>query len=265
MLKLEYCGDFFAPQGTYLKKAYRMKNNVELKLENQAIKTEFLVKGLDLYEIWNEPEDPIRANQELKAILACIRLVKSDMDKVEELIKRYISPPIKDLSIPHEEWAIFKNWVNGKPTIEYLQDLINLKNPESISNDEIEDELEELISQIENYGTAIDLYVKTAPPLLKYQMLYEWIINENPTVYYSGGWIMDGCGHFCPNCLLRPWCDMGADLIWQEDEEIEDIYYRTELANYVSSWPPMYPILKDEYEEREAAMERSIAEMKKRH
>lgn len=226
-----------------------MKNEIDLLLENKSLKTEFLVKQLDLDDIWAEPKDPLQANLELKFLLECLEIAKTGKNGDDLFELGHFPPPVKDPTVPSEDWEIFLNWVNRKPVLQFLKDVLVLKDPDSIPEGEIEYELNQLVDGIRKHGTNIDL--AEGPPIILYKLLHEWIFNENPIVRYSSGWWMDGCGHYCPGCFLRPWCDMGTEFIWSEDDEINNIYYRPELAKYVSAWQPIFASLKEECEERE--------------
>ena len=236
-----------------------MKSKIDLTFEIDSLKTEFLVKNLDLDEIWDQPTDQLRATRELKYMLLCIELCKEDKSPEQLFIEGHLPPHIKDPTMPEEDWSKFIKWTQGKIVIEYLIDKVDLKNPDDIPEDEIESELKKLITQIENANIGIQL-LSPVPPIILYKVLHEWILDENPEACETDGWIMNGCGAYCPGCYMRPWCDVGIDLCWSEDEEIKNMYLRPELRKTMSAWPGVYP----EMRRRQDIEDAENAEMEKK-
>lgn len=119
--------------------------NINLVLENQTLKNEFVIRNLNLDEVfYSTREDLNRENRCLRTLLDWVDKYKEygSREKMEE--HGYLFPPIDPGISPENDWFLFKRWLNGQPLvlpiIDQLQTHYIQKNPDELSDHEIKSE-----------------------------------------------------------------------------------------------------------------------------
>jgi hypothetical protein len=223
-----------------------MDKNLDELLENESLKKEFVLRNLDLSQVFTStPEDLEYENLRLRYLLDWV-------EKYNELGNRqmmeaagYEFPPIVPCISPENDWYMFERWINGLPIRKKMKELLPsnyiLKNPEDLNDEEILAELKKLTEILEEYGISVAL-VNEIPPRLIYIYLVE-TLNAEQELLIEGGWNLDGCTGYCPGCFQRPWCEQGNSSCWNEDEEAGEIFLIDSAKKYVSASPVSLRIL----------------------
>lgn len=116
-----------------------------------------------------------------------------------------------------------------------------IKNSEELGDEEIIVELTKLADALEGLGCPIKLK-EGIPSKLVYSYLLESLEEENDLLI-DGGWTLDGCTGYCPDCFQRPWCEQGCKSCGPEDEEAGKMFLCCTLKEYVSASPVSLQIL----------------------
>ena len=100
---------------------------------------------------------------------------------------------------------------------------------------ELETELDLLLNRLEQRGIYVDLFGAVPD-----RLVYGWLKTELETAEYE---IVDpgtrchiGCSSYCPGCFQRPWCEMGQELSWVEDDQAGRMAVPREIEPHVP-WP----------------------------
>ncbi|HSR17766.1 MAG TPA: hypothetical protein VLM39_06695, partial [Ignavibacteriaceae bacterium] len=198
-----------------------MNENINLILENESLKREFAFRNLDLSQVFTPaPNELEYENRRLKYLLEWVEKYNELGNRKKMEAEGYEFPPVGFIS-PNNDWYIFERWINGLPVREKHKDQITqnyiLKNPDDLGEDEIIYETQELVQAFEASGTAIAFNHEVSARLV-YEHLLETLDEENELIV-EGGWTIDGCTGYCPECFQRPWCNQGNSSFWKEDEQ----------------------------------------------
>ncbi len=215
-------------------------------LENQTLKSEFKIRGLDLYEIWQPtPDDIVRENQELRYLLEFADKYRACRSRKKMEKMGYLFPPISFCIEPDSDWLRFRRWLQGKPIRKSLRQQLpisyKMKLPDSLSDEEIEPELRRLNRLLDEIGVTVD-FIDELPPRLVYEYLWE-TLGEEFELMVGGGWHLDACSGYCPDCIRRPWCDSGGARDWEEDRTAGKIAFPATVLRFVSASPMSLVIL----------------------
>lgn len=214
------------------------KDSIDIILENQSLKSEFSIRGLDLDQVFYEtPDDIKRENRLLINLLDWVTEYNLCQDRKEMEAQGYLFPPISPNIDPDNDWFRFKRWLKGEPIRQKLGDLLPVdfipRDPKNLSCNEITSILNELSELLYEIHFSID-YIEDVPALLKYQYLLENLEDEFDIIE-DGYWHLDGCSGYCPGCFQRPWCDSGNKSCWSEDEEAGEMYLTEMVKKYVNA------------------------------
>ncbi len=235
-------------------------NNIDIVLENQALKAEFQLRNLDLYQIWQPtPDDLERENAELRDLLDWVdqyHRCKGNRKKMEAM--GYLFPPISFDIEPDSDWLRFERWLAGKrirgKLREFLPKRFIITAPENLQDNEIEEALERLIEELAKRHFAVD-FGDDMPPRLVYEALLETLEDEFDLIA-NGCWHLDCCTGRCPACVRRPWCEVGGGISWDEDEQAGYMVFPDSARRYVSPSPVSLTILRIAQEEENRKMSR---------
>ncbi|RMH76035.1 MAG: hypothetical protein D6681_21845 [Calditrichaeota bacterium] len=239
-------------------------DSLDLQLEKNSLLGEFARRGLDVYQVWQPtPDNPELENRQLRYLLKWVEKYEEchgDREAMEA--QGYEFPPVHPCISPDSDWLCFQRWMEGKPvrqtmrehllsgeeargedaTAEEFFNKLLAGDPEAMSEEEIEAELERVLDMME--GSQFGLSLNDGlPPRIVYMILREAL--EDQFEFVSGGfWCIDGCTGVCPECLQRPWCETGGSLCWDEDEKAGEMVVPEPVRRYVSPSPVSLQILR---------------------
>ncbi|MFQ6116624.1 MAG: hypothetical protein ACE5NG_21425 [bacterium] len=230
------------------------QKDIDPYLHNQTLKTEFTLRGLDLAEVWQPTPDNLELeNRQLEHLLDWVIKYQECPDRKKLEAEGYLFPPTYPGIDPDTDWLIFERWMQGMPVRAKMKDQLQggflFREPESMTDEEIEAELERFFTHLADSHFSIDL-VEDLPPRLVYILLRE-VLKEEFEFIAAGRWHINGCGGYCPRCVQRPWCEAGGNLCWPEDEEAGHMVLPEETRRYVSPSPVSLEILRCNQEEEE--------------
>ena len=222
--------------------------NIDHYLENQALKSEFELRDLDLSQVWHPtPDDLELENRQLRDLLDWVDAFKEyggNRKKMEA--DGYHSPPLSFDLGPDDDWIRFRRWMGGQTIRGKLKSRLPfdfvIKESKYLSDDQIIAELERLESELKRLHFSVDLK-EGLPPRLVYDYLLE-IMEDEWDFIMKGCWHLDGCTGYCPDCVQRPWCEFGTSSYWNEDEEAGTMVFPESVKKYVLPTPVSLKILR---------------------
>ncbi|MFQ5602724.1 MAG: hypothetical protein ACE5HS_05595 [bacterium] len=221
-------------------------DNIDVLLENQSLKNEFKLRGLDLAEVFFPiPENLERENNILRHLLDWVQKYRECPDRKRMEADGYHFPPIDPDISPDDDWYRFELWMQGKPTrmrlIDQLPPNFTPIPPEHLTENGLQRELKHLQELLFEIHISVELN-PDVPQRLIYEHLLE-LLHEKFELTQEGCWHVNGCSGYCPGCFQRPWCAAGTASCWTEDEEAGKMFLPPELKNYVSASPGSLQIL----------------------
>ena len=214
--------------------------------KNIALKRLFANRNLDLAAVMEFT--PLQLDLENTRLLALAKFVVDferlgSREAMEIIAGTWVFPPVFPAISPESDWGRFELWLKGEPVEKRLEELVPdqvpFRKPEDIAENELDAELQRLQAAIEGAGIGICLH--DIPPRLLYAYLFETL--DDHFEVSGGGWNIDGCSGFCPDCIQRPWCNTGQSGCWTEDEVAGKMYLTPELSPYISASPQSLAIL----------------------
>jgi len=189
--------------------------------KNRALRKRFKELGLDVEQVWSpSPGDVELENCGLSTLLGWALAYRAcpDRQKLEE--RGYMYPPIEPDFDPDNDWLIFESWMQGKPVSwRFEQEYGAMPSAEGLSEEEVVDKIRELTDKLAERQVVVE-YQDGIPARLAYSELCRYLRESEFEIMASGATChLTGCTGYCPGCFQRPWCDMGMDLSWPEDEE----------------------------------------------
>lgn len=244
-----------------------MNHDIDVLLENKALKDEFAIRNLDLTDVFDPtPDDLQRENRFLSHLLEWVQKYLECGDR--ELMEKegYTFPPVEPGISPENDWFIFQNWVQGRPvrmTIRrQLPDDYSPRAAEDLTDDEVNDELQKLEQLLSDIRIVVD-YKDGMPPRLQYSHLLGRL-DDVIELTNEGVWVFDGCGGCCPYCFQRPWCELGLESCWSEDEQAGEMFLIDDVKKYVSAGPGSLQILQKYQQQEDADYEEFLKTYEKR-
>lgn len=211
--------------------------NIDLILENQSLKNEFIYRNLDLDQIFHHtPENLEYENNCLNELLDWVIKYHELGSRQKMEAEGYLFPPVDPDISPDNDWFIFEKWLKGEKIRLTLKEQLGKpyipKNPEHLSYKQLITEIENLVQIMTEAGYSIDLNEGIPPELVYLHMLN--VLEEEFMLLAEGWWQIDGCDGYCPGCFQRPWCESGLKSCWSEDEKAGKIVFTEEVKKYVS-------------------------------
>jgi len=203
--------------------------------ENEELKAEVGKLGLKLDGVWTPtPGDPDLENVQLRLLLEWVRVYRALPDRRKLEKRGYCFPPIDPDCDPDTDWVRFERWVKGRPlTWRFTpSDLSEFKNPAEVTDAEAESLLEKLLGKLEDRDIAVDIH-DGVPARLAYALVRKEAESEFE-VTAPGTTTHIGCSAYCPECVQRPWCEVGREESWPEDEEAGHRVVTPEVAPYLA-------------------------------
>lgn len=245
--------------------------SIDVYLENQNLKNEFVQRGLDLTQVWQPtPDDLELENRQLHHLLEWVEKYNELGSRKAMEAEGYDFPPIQPDIDPDSDWFRFRRWLLGKPIRKTAKSRLpvelQLRPAEELTDEEIVTLLDKLADGLAEIHISVDLN-DGVPPRLIYEHLLEMIEDEFELLG-GGAWHLDGCTGYCPGCFQRPWCEFGNGSCWSEDEDAGQIVFPENVKRYVSPSPLSLMILRREQAEEDkrmkAAMEKIDREVSER-
>ncbi len=214
---------------------------------NTALRNEFKQRGLDLSRIFYPSSHDLKSeNHRLKSLLKWVNRYSQCKNRKLMEAEGYDYPPVDPGTGPDNDWDLFERWMNGKPTSASLEDILfpdkPMTPPDKLTDEQIESELERIQDACEPYNIFFD-FRKNVPSRLIYEYVYN-TRDQQHSLLARGETIVDSCRSYCPECIQRPWCEVGQSNCWLEDEDEGKMYLSESLKGIVSSLPGSLEILK---------------------
>ena len=196
------------------------QSDTEVARENRWLKSQFQKAGLDLSGVWvPTPADPALENAQLQQLLTWLWAYRMCPDRSWLEQCGFRCPPIEPDFDDETDWLRFERWTRGEPlTWNYSHQFGPLPDPGTMTDPQIETELDLLLNLLEQQGIGVDLFGAVPD-----RAVYCWLKKELETTQYAitapGGHWHIGCPSYCPGCFQRPWCELGRAVAWVEDEQ----------------------------------------------
>jgi len=235
-----------------------MHENIDLLLENQSLKNEFVIRKLDLFQIFSPTPDNLeRENKFLLHLLDWVRRYSECGDRKIMESEGFDFPPIEPGISPENDWYLFERWMSGKPIRKKIKDYLLPyqvpKNIENLNDEEIISEMQKLTEHLEKNRILVEFKDDIPLPLVIMHLLE--MLDEQFEMINDGFWHLDGCSGYCPDCFQRPWCETGCESCWQEDEEAGKMFLIDIVKRYVSASPVSLSILQKIQAEKDKKLE----------
>ncbi len=204
--------------------------------ENRRLKRWFDDRGLDLSEVWiPTPGDPEVENRQLRLLQMWVDayLTFGDRRELEDRGFRY--PPIEPDFDPDSDWARFERWIRGEPlSWSYVEQFGPLPEPAGLSDDQLEETLREITNRLERRNVILMIH-QGVPPRLVFRFLRRELEETRfEFLCPTGTFWLDGCDGDCPSCFQRPWCEVGREPGWPEDEREGCVVIPPEVEPYIT-------------------------------
>ena len=235
-----------------------MHENIDLLLENQSLKNEFVIRKLDLFQIFSPTPDNLELeNKFLLHLLDWVRRYSECGDRKIMESEGFDFPPIEPGISPENDWYLFERWMSGKPIRKKIKDYLLPyqvpKNIENLNDEEIISEMQKLTEHLEKNRILVEFKDDIPLPLVIMHLLE--MLDEQFEMINDGFWHLDGCSGYCPDCFQRPWCETGCESCWQEDEEAGKMFLIDIVKRYVSASPVSLSILQKIQAEKDKKFE----------
>ncbi|MFW5802729.1 MAG: hypothetical protein ACOCWJ_02315 [Verrucomicrobiota bacterium] len=213
--------------------------------ENEALKQEFTRRGLDPEAlVEDDPSDLARTNRMLHQLLEWVEAYRETPDRNALARRGFQFPPIEPDCDPDTDWLRFERWINGEPTSwDASREVLTPEELEQMSDDEVEDAFARLCEFLAVRGVAVD-FAGEIPSRLAYREVAS-SLGEGPIGFMGPTTTMhlDACNGCCPECIRRPWCEIGCENSWPEDEKAGHIVFPDAVKPYVSPAPGSLALL----------------------
>jgi hypothetical protein len=132
----------------------------------------------------------------------------------------YHYPPVEPDCDPDSDWLMFERWMQGKPVSWKPADVFDeIPDPDCLTDIQAEASMGSVCERLAERDVTVD-YQEGVPARLALAMLRKEL-TESEFQFTAPGTrcVISGCTGYCPDCFQRPWCKMGDDLEWTEDDE----------------------------------------------
>jgi hypothetical protein len=232
--------------------------NIDLTLENQSLKNEFVIRNLDPEQVFfPSPDDLAWENRRLQSLLDWVDKYSVLQSRKKMEADGYLYPPVEPDLSPDNDWFVFKRWIKGHRVrlsgLEQLATPYTPKDPEQLSDKELLSELDHLYDLLDKSQFCVD-FQEGIPPRLVYENLIE-MLKENFEIMTGGFWVLSACTGYCPDCFQRPWCELGTASCWSEDKKIGEMFLHDSVRRFVSASPVSLALLKKCQEKKDREMQ----------
>lgn len=211
-------------------------SDLNLEEKNGELRAEFAAWNLDPFEIVSpKPDDLARENRQLEMLLDWVAAYRRYPSREVLKGKGYAFPPVEPGYGPEEDWQLFEQWVKGEAVGWRSDDVpaLRMPDPAEMTDDEVARRLRAVKEELAQRSVMVELRAGV-PDRLVYAYLRETLRQKVfPLTGGSGVLVLDGCSGYCPGCFQRPWCTVGQDLDWVEDEEAGGMALPPEVRPYL--------------------------------
>ena len=175
------------------------KSSWWVRHQNRALKRAFASAGLDLAPVWTPSSDNLELeNRQLRQLLDWVEAYRACPDRVRLESRGWLHPPIDPDIDPESDWLRWERWMRREPLQwNFAKEFGVLRNAESMSDPEVETELERTLCRLEQRGVALDV-VQGATP----RDVYAWL---------SGELLTNNFEIVAPGTTTHIYCDFGHE------------------------------------------------------
>lgn len=202
--------------------ATKRKHQPQALRKNRALRKRFKELELDVEDVWSpSPGNVELENCQLGSLLGWVLAYRACPDRQKLEARGYMYPPIDPDCDPETDWLIFESWMQGKPVAWRFEDEFGPIAPAAdLTDEEIVDRMCELTGRLADRQVIVE-YQDGVPLKLAYSELRRNLLESEFEIMAPGTTChLTGCTGYCPDCFQRPWCEMGKDLSWPEDEKL---------------------------------------------
>jgi hypothetical protein len=214
--------------------AARRRNRTDPKTENRQLRAQFKIMGLEVDEvIYACPERLDHENRRLRSLLEWVMAYRLYRSRAAMEEKGFFYPPVEPGMDPDSDWLIFEAWMQGKPVSWTFEGVYGrMTPPEDLVDREIQTKLVELLARLAERGVHVDLEAGV-PARLAYSELRAYLLQAEFEIHAPGVTTHIGCSSYCPECFQRPWCGVGMEERWREDDETGAMAFPLACRPYV--------------------------------
>ncbi len=160
---------------------------ITIEERNESMITELCGMGLDPEEVWwPNPDDPRLDNRQLQSLVRWARAYRACPDRKVLSKRGFAYPPVFPGFDPDNDWLVFERWMNRQPlTWSMVEELKDVRKPEDMTDEEIEEELESLLEKLEERQVRVD-FMDNAPSRTQYENLIK-ILKKSRFDYLAKG------------------------------------------------------------------------------
>lgn len=217
------------------------------KQENDALRHEFEIRGLDSREVFaGDSFDMERENRVLRTLLGWVDAYRDCPDRKKLAEKGFEFPPVEPDYDPDTDWLRFERWVNAKSASwDVSREILTAEELKEFTEEEVSAAFKCLCDFLEFRGVVVD-YEGEIPDRLAYREVASSLAETSIPFMGAGSTMhLDACSGYCPGCVRRPWCEIGNELRWDEDEDAGHIVFPPAVKDYVSPAPGSLALLRD--------------------
>lgn len=206
-----------------------------LRAANTSLHEGFKQYGLDVAHVWSPtPDDPALENRQLAHLLDWVMTYRAHPDRRRMEGMGYEFPPVEPDIDPDSDWIRFERWIRGEPLQWHFEDTYGqLPALTTMSDEETETETHKVTTFLAERGIEVDLRW-SAPVRVKYMFLDKLLRGAAFDYTNEDSTCIIGCDSYCPECLQRPWCEMGLDFDWNGEDRNGRKAVPAELLPFVS-------------------------------
>lgn len=202
---------------------------------NRALRGWFDERGLPLEEIWTPIGECLELeNRQLENLQRWVLMYEKFEDRRSLEERGYRYPPIEPDFDPDTDWLRFGRWMNHERlSWKYGEEFGELSNSETLTEDQLRREIDEITENFASRSVIVSLHDGVPLPLV-HAYLKGVVDDEDFDIDEPHAFtVLDGCSGYCPACFQRPWCEVGKEPNWPEDEDAERIVYAKEVRPYL--------------------------------
>ena len=207
----------------------------DLVEDNRLLRREFEEQGLSVDEVGQPGEgNPDAENGWLRELYRWVCAYRACPNRGELEKDGFLYPPIEPDIDPDTDWIRFERWIAGEPIWwNFVADFGALKAVEELTDEQIERELAGITECLAERGVVVELQ-EAVPARVAYGYLKKELEDSEFEFMGPGASChLTGCTGYCPGCVQRPWCEMGQEMEWSEDEKAGHTVCPEEVVAYM--------------------------------
>lgn len=187
--------------------------------DNLNLKQEFEKMGLDIEQVIEPcPQSPHRLNARLREWKRWVRAYHKYRTRKSMEKHGYLYPPLEMGINPDSDWLIFQRWMKKEPlTWNLKEEIKRFQPPEELDDEQVLSALNELETMLAERHACFDV-MPGVPARVSYKFLRDHL--REATFQHTDPMTTThiGCDGYCPDCCQQPYCDIGRDSDWGEDD-----------------------------------------------